>query len=245
MALWTPLQISTALWLDASDSSTITIDTGISLWADKSGNNRNAVQSTTARQPTVSSGGINGVDAIAFNGTSHCFILPTATSLTQNVSTELNVFIAAKIQPGPSSDIRRVYCFSIGATDDVSFRAGLSTYGGVLRFSQRRLDADTVSQSTYTYTTERALILQGRHVWSDATNRYRIDAGAESSIATGQGSGATSNTASIEVGIGGSNFSNLQYIAMLVGEVIVAPAGVVSDELYQYSLQPRLKGVLI
>lgn len=49
---WTPAQISTALWLDAADASTITLNgTTVSQWNDKSGNGRNAVQVTAASQP--------------------------------------------------------------------------------------------------------------------------------------------------------------------------------------------------
>jgi hypothetical protein len=49
----TPLSISgCALWLDAADSSTITIATGVSQWNDKSGNGYNFTQSTTTLQPT-------------------------------------------------------------------------------------------------------------------------------------------------------------------------------------------------
>jgi hypothetical protein len=48
-----PLNIpGCALWLDAADSSTITIATGVSQWNDKSGNGYNFTQSTTTLQPT-------------------------------------------------------------------------------------------------------------------------------------------------------------------------------------------------
>lgn len=49
---WTPAQLQTAIWLDASDSSTITLNgINVSQWNDKSGNGRNATQSTAANQP--------------------------------------------------------------------------------------------------------------------------------------------------------------------------------------------------
>lgn len=48
--LWTPAEISTALWLDAADASTVTVVDGkVSQWADKSGNGCNANQSTTTK----------------------------------------------------------------------------------------------------------------------------------------------------------------------------------------------------
>lgn len=50
---WTPAAIPTALWLDASDAGTITLNGAtVSQWADKSGNSANALQSTAANQPS-------------------------------------------------------------------------------------------------------------------------------------------------------------------------------------------------
>lgn len=67
-SLWTPSAITTALWLDASDSDTITIATGVSQWDDKSGNSRNATQGTGANQPSVISAELNGLNVIRFDG---------------------------------------------------------------------------------------------------------------------------------------------------------------------------------
>ena len=51
---WTPAEITTALWLDAADSSTITLNgSTVSEWRDKSGNGRHATQTTAASQPTL------------------------------------------------------------------------------------------------------------------------------------------------------------------------------------------------
>lgn len=52
MELWTPAQISTRLWLDAADESTVTLVDGVvSQWDDKSGNGRHAAQSTASLRP--------------------------------------------------------------------------------------------------------------------------------------------------------------------------------------------------
>ena len=66
--LWTPSAITTAMWLDASDSSTITIATGVSEWNDKSGNARNATQAIGANQPLVIANAFNGLQVIRFDG---------------------------------------------------------------------------------------------------------------------------------------------------------------------------------
>lgn len=53
--LWRPDELgsSLALWLDAEDTASITLNgSTVSQWADKSGNGRNATQATAANQPT-------------------------------------------------------------------------------------------------------------------------------------------------------------------------------------------------
>jgi hypothetical protein len=69
--LWRPTEITTALWLDAEDTSTITLNGAtVSQWNDKSGNARNVTQATASAQPTYSATGLNGKSAVVFDGTS-------------------------------------------------------------------------------------------------------------------------------------------------------------------------------
>ena len=64
---WTPSAITTALWLDAADSSTITtISSAVSQWNDKSSNARNASQSSASSRPTL--GSLNGLATLSFDG---------------------------------------------------------------------------------------------------------------------------------------------------------------------------------
>ena len=67
--LWTPALLRPALWLDASDISTITVSSGVSEWRDKGGNGRHFTQSTPANQPAYRRDGINGLGSISFDGT--------------------------------------------------------------------------------------------------------------------------------------------------------------------------------
>jgi len=56
--LWTPASITTALWLDAADASTVTTVSGtVSQWTDKSGNGRHVTQSNAGLRPAYSSTG--------------------------------------------------------------------------------------------------------------------------------------------------------------------------------------------
>ena len=64
-ALWTPAQLSAALWLDASDASTITLNgSTVSQWRDKSGNGNHANQAVAANQPEIGVFTQNGLSLI-------------------------------------------------------------------------------------------------------------------------------------------------------------------------------------
>jgi hypothetical protein len=74
-AKWfTPIvaSMAPALWLDASDVSTITLDgsNNVSQWNDKSGNARHAVQGTVLNRPGYLTNQLNGLGAVKGNGTS-------------------------------------------------------------------------------------------------------------------------------------------------------------------------------
>ena len=69
--LWTPAALgsSLALWLDADDFSTITLNgSTVSQWRDKSGNGCHASQGTPVNQPTYTVNGLNGKPALTFDG---------------------------------------------------------------------------------------------------------------------------------------------------------------------------------
>ncbi len=66
---WTPSRLGGAiqLWLDATDSTTLTTtSSSVTQWRDKSGYGNNASQATAALQPTLTSTAINGLPALSF-----------------------------------------------------------------------------------------------------------------------------------------------------------------------------------
>ena len=72
--LWRPdeLGASLALWLDAEDTDSITLNgSNVSQWDDKSGNNRNHVQANAANQPPLISAAINGKPALQATTAGH------------------------------------------------------------------------------------------------------------------------------------------------------------------------------
>ena len=60
-----------SLWLDASDSSSVTTASGnVSQWNDKSGNGNHVSQGTSGNRPAYQTSVVNGLNAIQFGGTS-------------------------------------------------------------------------------------------------------------------------------------------------------------------------------
>ena len=85
--LWTPAQLDTSLWLDASDASTILAGASDNVyqWSDKSGNGRHVTQGTSSDQPITSLVSINGLNSIDFDGSNSEMNIPPL-SLTDGTS---------------------------------------------------------------------------------------------------------------------------------------------------------------
>ena len=65
---FSPLDLSPAFWVDASDESTIVESSGsVSEWQDKSGKGRDLTQSIGAQQPTTGTRTLNGLNVLDFD----------------------------------------------------------------------------------------------------------------------------------------------------------------------------------
>jgi hypothetical protein len=70
------------VWLDASDTGTITSSGGdVSQWADKSVNARNFTQSSATAKPKTGTRTINSLNTIDFDGTNDFLSCPSSTAL--------------------------------------------------------------------------------------------------------------------------------------------------------------------
>lgn len=83
-AAWSPAQLYPSWWLDANDSSSITIATGVSQWRDKSGNDRNAEQATAGSQPILVDWG-NGKNCLSFDGGNDVLAISIAQTLVRHI----------------------------------------------------------------------------------------------------------------------------------------------------------------
>jgi hypothetical protein len=206
--LWTPAQITTALWLDASDASTVTTISGaVSQWNDKSGNGRNVSQGTASRRPTVSSASINNNNALSFDGVndfllSNNALLPTGTS-------SRSMFVVYK--PGRTTGVNGICGQSgtgaTGAWFQLQFRSGLPT--GDPYFAGFSADlTDSVAVTT------NAKIAGVTYNGTQATlyrNGLQI---AQSNL--------TLNTGSSELSVGASSSGGDEFNLGLIAEIVFA-----------------------
>jgi hypothetical protein len=79
---WTPLLLpGLTAWYDAQDNSTFVLNgSSIAQWNDKSGNNYNASQITTSKQPVLTGSGINGYQSIYYNGVNNQALVASTPS---------------------------------------------------------------------------------------------------------------------------------------------------------------------
>ena len=96
---WTPLEASAELWLDADDVTTITQASGlVSAWEDKSGNQRDALQTTGANRPSIGVTTLNGRNVISFNGSSSFFKVADFYAAPANVYAVIKTEVLTGIQ---------------------------------------------------------------------------------------------------------------------------------------------------
>ena len=108
-SVWTPDLISgLQLWLDAADASTlfdatvggslVTADgSAVARWADKSGNNRHATQSTANARPLLKTSIKNGKNVLRFDGANDIFSATESATLFRSAHT---IFAVARTSTG-------------------------------------------------------------------------------------------------------------------------------------------------
>jgi hypothetical protein len=116
---WTPANITTALWLDAADASTVTtVSSAVSQWNDKSGNGRNAAQSTAGNRPVYQSAAQNGLNAVRFTAASSHFLTAGTTSTWNFLHNGTNsaVFFVSRVRStGDNPNAAHTYLSTGGA----------------------------------------------------------------------------------------------------------------------------------
>lgn len=161
------LSLSPALWLDASDASTlynataggslVAADGAVKRWQDKSGNNRHATENTNP--PILKVGLINGNNALRFDGTK----LLRTTSFAHSVP--LTLFVATKsrsvnqtlysrvVEHGTNSGVGIVYFTATNAALTAQYGVGVIDFGDHaetdLKIHMLRVDSDSPRNGTW------------------------------------------------------------------------------------------------
>lgn len=102
-SLWTPERINTAVWLDASDASTVvTVASKVGEWYDKSGNDRKCTQLTDELRPTYVTNSFNGKNIVRFPGGKY-YYLDFVTSLPLQNTATIFAVCENEVQDGTAS----------------------------------------------------------------------------------------------------------------------------------------------
>ena len=160
-----------ALWLDASDASTITLNgADVSQWDDKSGNGRNVTQGTPSSQPLYDLAAQNGKNVVNFNGSTE-WLLGAAYNFFAQPYT---IFVVGKAS-GQDQDF---FGWTQAAVHGVLLEVRA---GNAIRYLHRHqptggITDDLLSTANFSYSTETALtftrdVSDNMEIFMDGTSR--------------------------------------------------------------------------
>jgi hypothetical protein len=182
--MWTPAQVATALWLDASDSATITASSGlVSQWNDKSGNSNNFT-ATGASRPTTGTRTINSLNTLDFNGTT-AFLSSGSTFMTGTTSA-MAVFAFQLDQDPPSESIGAVLggWGSAGQGEHMPYSDGIiyTSFGSNTRYTAGNptpsMAANVCVMSIVSASGLWQLYVNGSLLYNSSTNTYSGNTGS-------------------------------------------------------------------
>lgn len=219
--LWRPNDMGSqlALWLDAEDTTTITLNaTTVSQWNDKSGNGRNVAQVTAASQPTYSNFPTTGRTALSFDGGDSLENLVPG-NLIRNVPGATLATVANYTNNSSGRCVVGISTPTAGQ-NRATLAANLAGTAGYLT-GGRRLDADLFGLAgSATFSAAANLIQVGVLDYANSDAFSYVNGSLNASNTSFQTSGNTSDTDSgaLYVGISGTGTN---FMLGFVGEVIV------------------------
>jgi len=206
-----PLSLSPALWLDASDSSTlfdatsggslVAADGGVARIEDKSGNFRHFTQSSSTSRPLRRVSVQNGRDAVEFDGSNDIMFMSAGLDIFQNVPGITWLAVVKWLTEPTTTRI-----FASAATNNNSIARSLIGAGAVskkTRFQSRRNDGDTPFAQAGTNDVPATFYIQVAVMdYQNQTMRQWVGSTQNASDTSVLTSGNTSNTNSTNVAIG-------------------------------------------
>lgn len=141
---FSPLSLSPALWLDASDSSTITASGSplkVSQWNDKSGNGRNVTQATATNQPITGAVTQNGLNSVKFE--TNDFLRHSTAATWTFLHDGTKYIIAQVVRFGDTADPNN-YAYNYNTA------TGNTTRGSTFLYDSRSTLTGRVQHAVYT-----------------------------------------------------------------------------------------------
>jgi hypothetical protein len=212
-----------ALWLDAADASTITLDgsNNVSEWRDKSGNARHATQATSGSRPGYAADAVSGVSSLVYTEgkslVTPAFDVASDPGYTIFTSHRLNTANSRFLQSW-NSRIRSSLAFVFSEWQQVTdFHP---TVDGSGRFISPGADYQSFE---WRYTVQHN---------SSATNTRGFTYGKPGSVIASTGTGITFSATSSTFTVGRDVPNNLSFRGS-IGEYIVYTRQLTSDEQTQ------------
>lgn len=222
-AAWTPASLDTQLWLDASDASTLTLDTGrVVQWSDKSGKGRN-VGATGTTRPSYVTSGLGARPVIRFDGTRERLSRSSGlmAGMIQNVDGYL--IVALRSHRVAVTAIRSVLVVSIASGGSARAlleggRSGAQKVGA----GGRRLDADAFQSVASTNVITPGFSIASVSVNHSTTTAEIFTNGvADGGSTSFQTAGLTSNTTSSGISIGANGGGTADWFDGDIAELVV------------------------
>jgi hypothetical protein len=233
-ALWTPSQISTALWLDAADVATITTISGaVSQWNDKSSNNNNLIQTTAGARPPYIQAAFNGLNIVRLNKSATLF-KTNATGLPSGSASPNGwswFYVRSQMTNSAFAELfgwgqNTVTGSRFGCWVDASNRSGIETLGSA------RVGNIIVTASS-------AVISGVYPGGANSTYSQWNNGSPETMSGTLTTAAVASPAAELRVsGIPGAGDYTGYYVACDLGEIIIVPSAVASN------VRERIEGYL-
>lgn len=229
--LWRPLNllVPASVWLDAEDTTTITLNGAtVSQWNDKSGNARNVSQATAADQPTYSATGLNGKPILTFDGSD--LLSNTAPgALLRNVPGATLAAVVNYTNNTAGRAVCSVATASAGQTRSALLVNNTTATGYLV--GGRRLDANSFQISGSTTFSAATTVLQfGVLDYANSDAFSYVNGTLEATNTAFQTSGNTSDTNSAALYVGASATGGTNPLIGSVAEIVIVPAALSADQ---------------
>jgi hypothetical protein len=226
-SVFTPLDLSPALWLDAADLSTISASGSplrVSQWNDKSGNGYHLTQASSTPQPVSGASTVNGLNAIDF--TSGRRLVRQNVPVLQDVAGATSYVVVRGTFSANFSTLCTITANNTASTS----RAALFGHAGTMRAGGRRLDANSFqSVDSGAVVNNTAYQVGGLYDYANADLKVRVNGTSTTRSGGFQTAGNTSNTDS-RVMVGANDNGNEPYAGSIC-EVVVFSRVLTAAEL--------------